>query len=243
MFQSALIESSSTSSRRTLRLPLSVAALLHGAAGLIILGASFCSVGDNPDPPAQIVFVEPRVPPAAGAPSPARGGASSARRTAHPLVQPVEIPREIPAREENVAGLTDSRASEAHDGAAGDASLPGGTGEGSPDGVPGGLGERDAVRDPVIPASSATEMPVLTLRVDPAYPESARRIHAEGQVVLQAVISATGVVEEARVIQSANPLLDRSALQAVEQWRYRPAKLNGRAVRVALVVTVRFSLH
>lgn len=244
MFQSALIESSSNGPRRTLRLPLGLAALVHGAAGLIILGTSFWSVGDVPDPPAPLVF-EIRLPPAAGgAPSRAPAEAASRRRTAHPLVQPIEIPREIPRPEESGARTIDSFAREADEAGAGDASLAaGGTGEGASGGVPGGLGGRDEVRDRVIPASSATEIPVLVVRVDPAYPESARRMHADGLIVLEAVISASGTVEEVRVVKSANPLLDAAALRAVEQWRYRPAKLNGRAVRVALTVTVRFSLH
>ena len=243
MFQSALIESSSTGPRRTLRLPLGLAALLHGVAALIILGTSFWSVGEVPDPPPPLVF-EIRLPPAVGrAPSGAPAASASRLRTARPLVQPVEIAREIPRPEENAARTSDSVAETGETGT-GDGSFgTGGTSDGTSDGIPGGAGQRDEEHDRVIPASSATEMPVLVLRVDPIYPEAARRIHSEGVVVLEAVISANGVVEEARVIHSANPLLDASALRAVEQWRYRPAKLNGRAVRVALTVTVRFSLH
>jgi protein TonB len=90
---------------------------------------------------------------------------------------------------------------------------------------------------------SATEPPILTRRIEPAYPDAARRIHSEGEVVLEAIISEIGLVEEVRVVHSVNPLLDAAAVHAVEQWRYRPATLNGRSVRVALSVTVRFSLH
>ena len=46
-----------------------------------------------------------------------------------------------------------------------------------------------------------------------------------------------------KVLKSVNPLLDASAVRAVQQWRYRPATLNGRAVRVYLTVTVTFNLH
>ena len=45
------------------------------------------------------------------------------------------------------------------------------------------------------------------------------------------------------VIISGYERPDAAAVHAVEQWRYRPATLNRRAVRVALSVTVRFSLH
>src|SRR6266498_3233107 len=52
-----------------------------------------------------------------------------------------------------------------------------------------------------------------------------------------------GGVEDVKVLKSVNPLLDASAVRAVQQWRYRPATLNGRAVRVYLTVTVTFNLH
>ena len=65
----------------------------------------------------------------------------------------------------------------------------------------------------------------------------------EGVVILEAIITASGSVEEVKVLKSVNPLLDASAVRAVQQWRYRPATLNGRAVRVYLTVTVTFNLH
>ena len=85
--------------------------------------------------------------------------------------------------------------------------------------------------------------PVLTNRVEPNYPEAARKARMEGVVILEAIITASGAVEEVKVLKSVNPLLDASAVRAVQQWRYRPATLNGRAVRVYLTVTVTFNLH
>jgi protein TonB len=84
---------------------------------------------------------------------------------------------------------------------------------------------------------------VLTNRVEPSYPEAARKARMEGVVILEAIITASGSVEEVKVLKSVNPLLDASAFRAVQQWRYRPATLNGRAVRVYLTVTVTFNLH
>jgi protein TonB len=62
-------------------------------------------------------------------------------------------------------------------------------------------------------------------------------------VVLEAIISSSGAIEEVRVVKSAGALLDSAAEESVRQWRYRPATLNGRAVRVLLTVTVAFRLH
>jgi protein TonB len=79
--------------------------------------------------------------------------------------------------------------------------------------------------------------------VEPQYPEAARKARMEGVVILEAIITADGNVEDVRVLKSVNPLLDASAVRAVGQWKYKPATLNGRAVRVYLTVTVTFRLN
>jgi protein TonB len=126
---------------------------------------------------------------------------------------------------------------------------PGSAGEGggSPDGVPGGTGAGeqnlggDARGEPLIPGG-AVSYPVLVHRLEPEYPRAAIATRSEGVVILDAIITAAGGVEEVSVLESANPLLDEAAVRAVRQWTYRPATLNGRVVRVRLTVTVRFSI-
>ena len=85
--------------------------------------------------------------------------------------------------------------------------------------------------------------PVLIERVEPVYPEIERKIHKEGIVILEAIITSEGAVDDVKVLKSADAILDEAAQRAVRQWRYRPATLNGRAVRVYLTVTVSFQLH
>jgi len=79
--------------------------------------------------------------------------------------------------------------------------------------------------------------------VEPEYPETERRIRKEGTVILEAIITSDGTVDEVKVLKSADAILDEAAKRAVMRWRYRPATLNGRAVRVYLTVTVSFRLH
>jgi protein TonB len=62
-------------------------------------------------------------------------------------------------------------------------------------------------------------------------------------VILEAVITTSGDVQQIHVLRSVNPLLDEAAVRAVRAWRYRPATLNGRAVPVYLTVTVRFGIE
>lgn len=55
-------------------------------------------------------------------------------------------------------------------------------------------------------------------RVEPDYPEAARKGRIQGIVILQAIIDTTGRVEGTQVLKSVFPLLDEAALKAVRQW-------------------------
>jgi periplasmic protein TonB len=81
----------------------------------------------------------------------------------------------------------------------------------------------------------------LIYRVQPQYPALARQARVQGTVVLRAVISRGGRIENLQVI-SGHPLLVKSAEDAVRQWRYRPYYLNNEPVEVETQVTVNFTL-
>jgi protein TonB len=76
----------------------------------------------------------------------------------------------------------------------------------------------------------------------PVYPAAARAARLEGTVIIEAIIAADGTVRDARVLRSI-PLLDRAALDAVRQWRYRPTTLNGTPVEVVMTVTLTFTIR
>lgn len=81
----------------------------------------------------------------------------------------------------------------------------------------------------------------LIHRVEPIYPYLAIQARIQGDVILQAVISREGTIENLHVV-SGHPMLSPAAMNAVKQWRYRPYKLNGEPVEVETQVTVKFSL-
>jgi protein TonB len=95
-----------------------------------------------------------------------------------------------------------------------------------------------------IPVGQVANPPLLLSRVVPEYPQLARRRGIEGLVVLEAILDHQGKIEdEIKVLQSV-PLLDEAAIQAVRQWRFKPARdQHGRAVRVILEVPIRFVLN
>jgi periplasmic protein TonB len=81
----------------------------------------------------------------------------------------------------------------------------------------------------------------LVRKVLPAYPPLARAARIEGTVVLQAMISKQGIIENLRVV-TGHPMLVPAAIEAVRQWRYRPYVLNNAPVEVETQITVNFLL-
>jgi protein TonB len=75
-------------------------------------------------------------------------------------------------------------------------------------------------------------------RVDPVYPPDVR---VQGAVILRAIVSKTGDVENLQVI-SGPPMLTGAALDAVKQWKYKPYLLNGEPLEVETVINVNFIL-
>jgi TonB family protein len=81
--------------------------------------------------------------------------------------------------------------------------------------------------------------PVYT--TDPVYPEDARKARLEGQVVIKTVIDEQGKVQEPAVEKSSgHPNLDQAALDAVSNWKFKPATLEGKPVAVHYRMTINF---
>ena len=76
--------------------------------------------------------------------------------------------------------------------------------------------------------------------VKPVYPAIAQSARVGGVVTIEATIGPDGKVMEAKVVRSI-PLLDQAALDAVRQWEYTPALLNGVPVSVLVTVTINFT--
>jgi protein TonB len=81
----------------------------------------------------------------------------------------------------------------------------------------------------------------LIRRVQPIYPPLARSARVQGSVVLSALISKAGTIENLRAL-SGHPMLVAAAIEAVRQWRYRPYILNAEPIEVETQITVSFSL-
>lgn len=122
---------------------------------------------------------------------------------------------------------------------------------GGPGGAGGVFNSVGLSAHPIVPAAPpAIPHPVhvshmsegdLVRKVLPIYPALARSARIQGTVVLQAMISKQGTIENLRLL-SGHPLLAPAAIDAVRQWRYRPYILNNEPVEVETQITVNFSL-
>lgn len=74
-----------------------------------------------------------------------------------------------------------------------------------------------------------------------AYPVLAQHMNVQGAVVLQAIISAEGVVQNMKVL-SGPAILASAAEQAVSEWRFKPIMQNGQAVESKAKITVNFTI-
>jgi TonB family protein len=82
----------------------------------------------------------------------------------------------------------------------------------------------------------------LTYSPHPVYPELAQRVGIQGVVKLQVRVAKDGRVEVLKVLQG-EPALREAAINAVKQWRGKPAWINGKQVEVVSTVTFNFQLN
>lgn len=87
---------------------------------------------------------------------------------------------------------------------------------------------------------SSYQEPRLIHRVNPKYPEEARKMKVAGNVELLLTVSPQGSVGRVQVI-SGSELLVASALNAVRQWKYEPAKIGDKAVQSSVKLTIKFA--
>ena len=239
MFETATL-SRRSSRPRSFALPGSI--LLHAAAIALLVGASLWRSEEMGAPMQLIRFIDSLT-----APPPPLGSRSGAPETAKGPVPPA------PSARSAVAAILPALPRLPASGEGGEVeavTVPFGDPFGDPESepgswgdAPGGIPRPDSPDEKTYVPGGDVRAPVLLQRVEPDYPEVARKARIESVVILQAIIGPTGAIEDLRLVKSLFPALDESALAAVRRWRYRPATLNGRAVRVLLSVTVDFRLR
>jgi protein TonB len=249
MFESTLA-AQGLDHRSRIQMAFTVAVLAHLGVLAVVAAASFWNVPMPQGPEIPVIFLPPESipvekfwrPPKPERPAPPKGGGGTTHAIAlpPPIVVPKSPPETIPAP---APPTVESDTPIGTDG-----SGPGDK-NGSPYGVPGGTGTDPGADGPGVgpggPVAITAEMtpPQLLRKFEPVYPATARMARIGGRVTIEAVIGLDGSVEASQIVGSTSPLFDDAALDAVRQWRYRPATMNGNPVRVYLRVVVDFVLR
>src|SRR5690348_13182569 len=116
----------------------------------------------------------------------------------------------------------------------------GGIGSGSGIGVGPGFGA--GIGGGVFSVGGGVSEPRVLYKPEPEYSPEARQAKLQGTVILSIVVGSDGRAHDLKVDRSLGMGLDERAIEAVRQWRFDPAKKDGKPVSVAVEVEVSFRL-
>jgi protein TonB len=186
-----------------------------------------------PPPPPPAPEVKPAPPPAAAAPV-VRPDQKIRKLDKPPppkeLVAPKEAPKEVPKEADP---SEDKGIAVFGDGKGDPAGLEGGQAGGVAGGMVGG-----AI---ALPEDGIAPVPAKA-NVIPEYPQEARAAGKTGMVILKVVILADGSVAQVQVMRGDEPFAS-SAVKAVKQWKYEPARYKGQPITVYRIIQIPFKLN
>jgi len=206
---------------------LALSVLCHGGALAALLATS---PPPRPVPPSQNFAVtfwhppipappQPAAPVAVNKPAPAKAEplrppikAASPKPVVKPTVKPVPVETAAPAAEPAV--------------------------------IPASFTPIPAQPDaPPAPPPVVRRADYLSPPTPPVYPAPARRLGIEGTVIIRALVERPGLASEVTVWRSSGEsLLDRSALEAVRNWRFHPMTQGGAIIAAWVEVPITFSI-
>jgi protein TonB len=94
-----------------------------------------------------------------------------------------------------------------------------------------------------VPPFKVTRLPEKETEVEARYPEEARKLGLEGQVVLRLTIDAKGSVVLVKVVRSAGHGFDEAAVEALKRFRFKPAMEGSDPVATEITYTYTFQLE
>lgn len=263
MFEHSLIDLDNAPRLRRRWISLPIAVGLHVAGLTAIAFASYWSVGEVPEPRTNAVFVSfaplPELPGGGGGPRPQVRPPVTRNEQPRPPDQPVQptpetvpatVPTPAPAPIDNVLPSTGT---DNVNPTSGDAppcpdcppcpGCPPGPGFGDhPIGPNVGPNVGDS-QPLVFSVGKGMTRPEIVHQVQPRYTELGRKSGTQGAVIVEAIIDVEGRVTNVRVLRGLPMGLDQAAVDAIQQWRFKPAMLQGQPVKVYYTLTVNFTIQ
>ena len=90
--------------------------------------------------------------------------------------------------------------------------------------------------------SGPVTRPQIIAQAKPEYTIEARKARLQGTVICEVLIDREGCIQRARVLKGLPMGLDQAALDAIKQWVFLPARMDGKPVPVFYVLTTSFQL-
>ena len=263
MFETSLIDlEPKKKSRRALILPVALG--IHCVALASVTFASYWNVSAVSEPELNAVFVSlvPPPPPlirrGTDAPKPKPQAAVEAPKPEVKPAGPVQpdlekVPEKI-QESAPVSDVTSDLVGPGHPEGTPDGPEDGviwGTEKsvGPVDGVPHSTGDGDhgpgpgVVNDQPVRFTVGMTRPAVIYQVQPRYTEAARKAGVQGAVIVDAVIDEQGRVTDVKILRGLPMGLDKEAVAAVRQWRFAPATLQDKPVKVYFSLTVNFRIQ
>ncbi|MBV8437695.1 MAG: energy transducer TonB [Silvibacterium sp.] len=117
----------------------------------------------------------------------------------------------------------------------------GGIGSGSGGGI--GPGSGGGYGGGIMSVGGGVSAPQVIHAVDPDFTDEARRAKVQGVVSIQVIVDTHGNPQNIQVVRALGMGLDQKAIEAVRQYKFRPAMYQGRPVPVRVVIDVNFHLY
>ena len=86
------------------------------------------------------------------------------------------------------------------------------------------------------------QQPRVLRKVDPKYPEAARRANREAVVIVDFTVDVDGKATDIKVADPKGFGFDEAAIEAIKRWRFTPAKKDGESVPMRVRQPIRFNL-
>lgn len=96
--------------------------------------------------------------------------------------------------------------------------------------------------DPVYEPGADVTRPKLVHSVEPAFSAKSNEAFVEGTVTVSAVVNTHGALTDMQVLKGLSAAQDRSALDALKEWRFEPGTKGGKPVKVKIKIQVEFHL-
>ena len=117
-----------------------------------------------------------------------------------------------------------------------------GTGIGSGDGAGIGPGSGGNIGGGVYQVGGAVRPPIAIFTPDPEFSEEARKAKFSGNVMVSLIVDPSGKPRNVHVLRGVGMGLDQKAVEAVEQYKFKPAMKDGKPVAVYVNIEVNFQI-